>query len=283
MNLLETIDKNRMVTFKNELLSSPFRKQPELTLSTAQTKLILFLVSLIDMDDKEFNEVKISYRQFCEHFGFSYDGGKSKKLIRHQLVSLSGKNVYLKNEDGTVETLYHWLAPIHIYPKEYKIGFKLADELRPYYLELKNNFTQYQLGYVTEFRNKYSFLLYDTLKRWSTYNKGEFFYPIETAKADLSMGKYEDMRDFTRHVLKPAVEEINNKSDLHVVYRFAKAGRKITTICFTIRTKSEKALNEIKATWDTEKEAYSEEKEAFAENLAQLVLDGFDDYEEVEI
>ena len=283
VNILETVDKNRMVAFKNELLASPFRKSPELMLSTPQAKLILLLVSLIDMDDTEFKEYEITFKQFCEHFGISYEGGKSRKLIREQLRALMNKELIILEENGTVEAHYHWLGRSKIYLNEHKIKVKLSEDLRPYYLGLKRSFTQYQLGYVAEFKNRYSFLLYDILHRWMPYKQGEFYYPIEEAKADLCFGRYEDTRDFTRYVLKPAIEEINKKSDLFVVWNYAKSGRKITSICFTIKTKKEDVLEEMKAAWSKKTDVYASEKKAFEDNQEQLYLEGFCEYEEEDV
>ena len=277
-NILDTIDKRRVVAFKNELLKSAYRKNPELVLSVAQTQLILYCVSMINRDDTEFREVIITPKQFCEHFGFSYNGGNSRKVIIDQINDLMKKRVDIDEPGRTVHC--HWVDAINEYKDEKNpdkivaIGIVLSRFLKPYYLGLKDNFTAYQLGFAG-FKKRQSFLLYDFLKRWENY-KGICYYPIEDAKRELcEEGRYQDIRDFKKRILIPAVEEINEKSDIRVVWNFAKEGRKVKSICFKIVRKDKEDIDEIKATWNINKNAETPEEKAISELEGQLIIEGF--------
>lgn len=279
MSILKKVNPNKSVAFKNELLASPYKKHPALSLSVPQTKMILYMVSQINMGDKEFKPVQLNFKEFCSEFNISYEGGKNRELLKTHVYSLMSK--ILEIREGSSVAIYHWLEKARIDFSSQTIELTLANAMRPYYLELKENFTTYQLGYVSEFKNKYSFLLYDILKRWQNYNSGEFYYSIDNLRNDLVPGKYPDMRDFNRYVFKPAIAEINQKSDILIDYRFIKEGKSIKTVCFLIKQKDTKALNKIKSKWNTDLDLYSAEKEAFEDMREQLCFEGFDTEEVV--
>lgn len=276
---MKKVNPNKSVAFKNELLTSPYKKHPALSLTVPQTKMILYLVSQINMNDTEFKPVQVNFIDFCKEFNISYKGGNNRELLKNNVYSLMRKLVEIK--EGSAVSIYHWVEKAKIDFKSQVIELTLANAMRPYYLELKENFTTYQLGYVSDFKNKYSFLLYDILKRWQNYNNGEFYCNVDKLREDLAPGKYPDMRDFNKRVLKPALAEINEKSDLIVKCGFVKEGKKIKTVCFFISQKDTKTLNEIQSTWNDDFDLYSAEKRIFEELEGQMLFEAFEDDEEV--
>jgi plasmid replication initiation protein len=129
--------------------------------------------------------------------------------------------------------------------------------IAPILLELKKWFTIYDLKVIAEFNNKYAILLYRFLKKQIGLIKGkkreqeEITIRVKYPQLITALGamNYKRVADFNRHALKPAVKEINQKSDLEIIdVRKIRLGRggKTVAVDFKIREKGQqsKDLNE---------------------------------------
>jgi len=126
--------------------------------------------------------------------------------------------------------------------------------IMPYLIELKSNFTQYAISDIMELNSKYSIVLYKWLCMF--YNQYEHYSmngkrrneqlenyrnPVIKIK-DLremtdTLNEYKEMSNFTREVLKKAVDEINVYTHFDVTYEKIKKGRSIESIQFHIKKK----------------------------------------------
>ena len=242
MAFLDKYELTKVISMSNDILKSEYYTQPELELTIQQKKLLMFLISKISRDDKEFKAETIHLSDYCDLFGISYEGGYNKKAVRRSILSLGKKCFMLPLPDGT-EELCRWVGKVNFDPKREVIKIKLAEELRPYYLGLNERFTAYQLGYTVNFRSKYSYILYEFFK--SHEFKHCFYYDVETAKKELAYGKYKSFTDFKRYVLDPAVKEINEQTDINVKYQAVKEWKSYTNLYFCVEKKRGKALAKV--------------------------------------
>ena len=150
---------------------------------------------------------------------------------------------------------------------------KFNNELRNHVLGLEKNYTNLELAVMTDFKRNTSFRLYEVLKKEAykipkgskeayiqvEYNICELRFIIGLANSDdpivknamANMGKlidwdalyekldkkdkkYEEWRDFQRRVIKPAQEELEEKSDIRFEYEGIREGRRTKRIIFTI-------------------------------------------------
>jgi hypothetical protein len=124
----------------------------------------------------------------------------------------------------------------------------IHDELKPYLLQLKRNYTQYNLAAVANFRNSYSIRFYELLKMRQNMGKGGQFY-IEYTLAELKklLGiqshEYKQATDLRARVIKPALEEINTQTDLKIIQTdYIKKGRAIHAINIVAEPKKQRML-----------------------------------------
>lgn len=275
MNNLKKINPNRSITVKNSFFDSLYRNHPLMELSVPQMKLILALVSQIDaINDTDVSPVSMDIKDFCDNFNISFQGGRNRQLLEDNVTNLMEK--VLRVEEGRSVTLHHWVEYARIDYDTQTIDLMLSRTVLPYYIQIKRNFTTYKLGFVSGFKSKYTFLLYEILKKKQTEKNGQFFIPIEKLKQELSGDKYSDNKDFRVRVLEPAVAEINEKSDILVSYGISKKGNKANNVCFTIRQKKKKDIEAIQATWPQNFDLYKEEKKIFAELNEQALLESFE-------
>lgn len=118
----------------------------------------------------------------------------------------------------------------------------------PYLLQLATQageqgafYTRYGLRYVLPMRGQYSTRLYEILKSYQKNNR-EWFFDLEELKRVLDAQSYDRWPDFRRRVLEPAVEEINNFTDLNVAFDTEKEGRKIARVTFFMAGKNKEDL-----------------------------------------
>lgn len=143
-------------------------------------------------------------------------------------------------------------------------------ELRPHILSLTGNYTSYELSVLTGFSKNSSFRIYELLKSHLykakneegvkvEYNISELRFMIGLADSDAknvrnalaSMGKdidwdelyekldkkdrkYESWYDLQRYVIKPAKEELEQKSNVRFDYKGIREGRKMGKILFVV-------------------------------------------------
>lgn len=107
--------------------------------------------------------------------------------------------------------------------------------------EMGEYYTGYSLQYILPMSSQYSPRLYELLKSYQKNNR-EWFFNIEELKRILDAQSYDRWPDFKRRILEPAVNEINEYSDLNVAYDTEKEGRKVTRVIFYMAGKGQQAL-----------------------------------------
>ncbi|MFI3215368.1 MAG: replication initiation protein [Methylococcales bacterium] len=138
----------------------------------------------------------------------------------------------------TIESRIRWVYRIAYLPKEGKVTLSFSPPVIPFLSELSENFTQYKIENVLNFRSTYSFRFYELFKSWM---QSEKVLTIEWIKEYFLLGdSYTRTNNFQDRVIKPAIEEINKYSDLRVSYEPIKEGRKIVAFKFVFMCISEK-------------------------------------------
>lgn len=104
---------------------------------------------------------------------------------------------------------------------------------------LKQFFTQYLLEQTAQLKSTYSVRLYELLIQWKSMKKTPPI-DLDTFREQLGIGinEYQRMGNFKLRVLDPAIEEINEKTDIKTKYKNIKKGRTITGFEFTVVSKN---------------------------------------------
>ncbi len=124
---------------------------------------------------------------------------------------------------------------------EYENGrmtVRLTDFALPLFANVKSNFTQFELQGALALNSKYSKRLYWMLSRWK--KQGGKDYPLTELRQLLGLeddsrrkGKYVANGEFTR-IVRRAVQEINDITDIDVECRWHKCSRSIVSVSFVI-------------------------------------------------
>ena len=229
------IPRNKTVRKSNELI-----QKSRFNLTLQQQKIILFLISQISPFDDEFKSYSFDILEFCKICGIDVKGGKSYADLKENIKAIADKSMWITMPDNeNKEILFRWIEEPTIEKYSGIIELKLNKALKPYLLQLRENYTQYDIVFTLLFKSKYSIRLYELIKSIHFDERNTYITEINLDKLKVLMGAetYKTYQDFKRFALMPAIDEINNTSDKSISYIPIKKGRKVVSIRLTIETK----------------------------------------------
>ncbi|ESK78022.1 RepB family plasmid replication initiator protein [Lactococcus lactis] len=164
-----------------------------------------------------------------------------------------------------------------------KVMIRFNQDIIPYLIELKQNFTKYALSEIMELNSKYSIILYKWLSmQYNQYehysNKGgrraeqvENYRNPSISVKELrtitdTVNEYKETYHFFRYIVENSLKEINAHTSFNVSYEKIKKGRSIDSIVFHIEKKRTADDNSYKL----EDQAYIEGKKAKEETEKDL-------------
>ena len=219
--------REHLIVKDNKLIQNVRRRKYELT--ALEQKILGFIISLIKPPKNAAEEPQYRYsfdvRLFCKVCGIDYDNGKNYANVKAALQKLSDNSFWI--EEGDDEVLLRWID-----------STRITDEIAPYLFDLQERFTQYELYQTLALKGAYSIALYELWKSHSF--KEKIVISMDDLRTYLSIAdKYKDYRDFKKRVIEPAVEEVNQYTDLNIKWEPYKQGRSYVAITFYIEKKKQ--------------------------------------------
>lgn len=227
---------NHLVTQKNELVEA-HHVDP---LSVNEQKVVLTMISMIEPTDDDLKTYLLSVRDFAEMIGLKGESTYSEiKKISKTLVS-KVVEIPIGKKDWIVAT---WASSVRYRSSEGTVEFSFDSKLKPYLLQLKNQFTSYRLSNILNLKSTYSIRLYELVKKWQ--HLGRWECSVDELRGFLgakSVKSYSVYGNFKNRVLSPALVELNEKTDVQISFNEIKKGRSVERIEFTIQHAPEKEI-----------------------------------------
>ena len=241
----------RVVVQHNALAEARYR------LSLRAQKLLIRLIAELDQRSDDFSEVRLSLDDFavlaaherCDVTFAHFCDAAEQFLGRFVAITQPP----IAGEEQSRQLLCHWISSIEKNPNDKSINFSFDKKLRPYLLGLKRTFFVYRTLYAFNLGSAYGIRLYqwaksrEYLKRPQQVTVDELRLSLGTIEFD-GRGKVvkESLRryaDFNRVAVRPAMKEINEKTDISLAFREVKRpGTKIVaSLVFTVRQKEASA------------------------------------------
>ena len=227
------IDYQRSLTVvkSNEMI-----RQGRFDLTLVEQRIVLYIVSKIKPGDTEFRTVSMSIKEFCAVTGIAYQQNLSQ--LKDNVKELADKSIWFQRPGTKTKTLIRWIEKPELEEDSDIIRIRLDSDLMPYLLQLRSNFTEYQLLNILALRSRHSVLLYELLK--SYLHIGYYEISLEQLRDYLRLTDgYEETKYFNRDVVVPAVSEINEYTDIEVECQYLKKGKFISGYGFTITEQTE--------------------------------------------
>lgn len=217
----------RNIVKSNQINDAAFK------LSVIEYRLILLLISQLQEEDFEGG---LKYHFHTKYIYKLFNMTKNKDAyarIRDAVTSLHTKTVKIKC--GKVEIQHNWLISSYYSHENGNFVLELNPNLKPYLLDLKGHFTQYRLNNVLALPTMRSIRLYELLKQYVKIGNRKFESATLRLQLGLDADDYPKSYDFKTRILKPAIKEINSKTDIHVELIELKDGRNIRGYQFMIQ------------------------------------------------
>ena len=249
VNLLPALDNQakRMVVQHNALAEARYR------LSLRSQKLLIRLIAELDQRSDDFSEVNLRLSDFAEFSAqerndvtFAHFIEAAEQFLG-RFVAISQPPV--PGEAQARQLVCHWISSLEKNPNDKSITFSFDKKLKPYLLGLNRSFFVYRTLYAFNLGSAYGIRLYqwaksrEYLKRPQKISVDELRCSLGTIEFDArghvvkeSLKRY---ADFKRVALKPALREINEKTDITLVFKELKQpGTKIViALVFSVRQK----------------------------------------------
>lgn len=223
-------DKTLTVRQSNSLIEASYR-----IASVGEGRLIRALIAQINPSDEDFKLYRVSVSDFARIFDIT--GEAAYEQIKKAADELTSRNI--KIEKGNSWLFMNWLSSAEYIQGNGYIELCFDKKLKPYLLQLKGYFTQYELESVVSFKSAYSIRIYELLKaeQFKAVRSGKFSKTFSYEELRVILGvvdnEYSQFAFFRVNVIEIAVREINASSNLEIArVDYPKTGRKITHIVF---------------------------------------------------
>lgn len=217
-------------------------------LSVREQRCVLYAISKIKPEDTAFQEYTFSLSDFYTLCGLADESYTELKGI---LKGLRDRSWTAVTDDKGTESTVSWFNKVRTNKREGRVTIRFDDDMMPYLLQLtKQNafYTSYNLQYVLPMSSQFSPRLYELLKSYQKNNR-EWFFPTEELQRLLNAENYsKNFNDFRKRVLDPAIEEINQYTDLNIAMDVVREGRggRVVRVIFYMAEKSDDALLDAK-------------------------------------
>jgi plasmid replication initiation protein len=216
-------------------------------LSARQQKLLLYAIAMIEPNAAEFGKIRVSVEDYSALTGLETDN-LYRDLRETALAIREAPLVVDHVEPGMKKPMRRHSAWFEYVDEADGSGFvtiKLTSWLKPYLLQVRREFFQFQLGFALDLKSEYSIRLYQYLKRWEfakrrTITVEQLRLEIGATEIDrkgnIVRVNLEQYKHLKSRAINPAVEEINRETDLSVSYsetRFPRS-KAVQSLTFTI-------------------------------------------------
>lgn len=199
-------------------------------ITAIQFKILLHMISKVDMSLEDFQPITIQISEFQK---FANINTKAiYEVIEAQAEKLKNKSIFY--EDDEVKLSTNLLSSWKYHKKKGCYTFRFDPELKPFLLDLKENFTVYDIRNIIQLNSAYAIRFFEFCKQFE--NLGRFEMQIDEIKHLFKIeAKYKNYYDFKKYVIEQARKELKTYSELYFdIDKEVKQSRKVVALRFKI-------------------------------------------------
>ena len=224
---MSKVEKENLVVKHNALINATSKYKYE----TNELKLICTLISNIDnQKDKGFDIKYMNLRDL----NFSEKDITNVEYITNLCESIMSKPFKIG------KGVFNWFSGL-VYDNGV-IEYAFDKRLKPYLLELKDNFTRYNISNILKLRSSYSIQIFELLSQYKTI--GTRSITIDEFRKLLKIPKTYKNNDLKR-LIEGVQKDLKNNTTLSFEFSFKKLGKSFNSIDFQIFDNYEN-INKIK-------------------------------------
>lgn len=206
----------------------------------------IFYMLLAEMKEGDNKEKAPPYYPYYKINFHDLERRMGRKIKMDELIEASNGLVFKsyrvnKNQGGELSSCL--ISSIENLPEENSIELGVDTVIKPYLLELKKDYTEYELDTLLSLKSKYSKRMYEILSQYK--EESNLQISVDELKCilgifDTKTGEdiYSGWNMFEMNVLETPQKELKKHGDLEFTYDLIKTGKKYTDIVFHIKKKS---------------------------------------------
>lgn len=216
---------NLSVTKSNCLIDARYK------LPVQAQKLVIACLGKIDPRHEVPREVNLTASEFSELMGI--DIKNAHRELYKAADKLYNSDIVLHENGEEIEL--RWIQEKAKKLKgEGAIRLVWSDRVLRYISQLRGNFTSYKLRNIAELQSGHAIRVYELLMRFQDTGERDIF--LDDFKSALGIAdKYPEFKVLNRDVLKPAIKELNQRSDLVVECETIRRGRTVEKLKFSFK------------------------------------------------
>lgn len=213
------INKKDLVVKHNALINATNDYKYE----TNELKLISSLIASINNTyDKEFKKYEDQYFDLKE-LNFSEEEITNTIYIKKLCVSIMSKAFVIN------KSIYNWFTKLEC--EEGIIKYEFHNDLTPFLLDLKEQFTKYHLKDILKLRSSYSIQIFELLMQYKTIKQRKM--TLEELRNILNIPNSYRNVDI-RRMLEGVQKDLEKNTSITFNFEFEKLGKQFNSIIFNI-------------------------------------------------
>ena len=220
----DTVNKPNKVTQKlpNPLIDARYK------LPVDEQKILFTLLSKINEANSEHDGfIIITQKEITDTCHFDAKSGAA--IILNGIKGLRRRNLDLEDEQGKT-IITGWITAAEFTADKETVIIEYDMRLKEKMLNLRENYTTAPTGLLMSFRRDYSPKFYAWLKQFPLGKRCTYSLEFFIVHFDLPESYKSNFTHFRRKFFEPCIKEINEISDIGVVYDYVKEGRAYTKI-----------------------------------------------------
>lgn len=228
---------------KNNIRQSNFLIEARYKLTTQEFRIVSIIKSMVSQGDEDFKEYRINLKDIAKIIEVT--GDSLIPDLKKATNGLLRKPLVIYHNGATIQM--NWISSYKHIKGNTFVQIRLDPELKPYLLQIKSHYTDFELKELLSLKSFYSYRIYELMKQYHPSIPKRSFVLEELKEILGCQDSYPSYSNFREKVLEPAVLEINSNKQLKLSLRFEadKLGKKVNGITFFIyerNTDSEKVI-----------------------------------------
>lgn len=229
----ESTPNRDLIVSSNELIHAKYH------FSLWQKRVFMYFVSQIGKEASDFGLQKVYIADLVRFFE-SDQNGTVADIIENVPRQLYETSIQVPSRDaegherfGEVRLVTKYTKPQDKHPGNAYIELKFNEDLKPHLLDLKKQFSKYELRYIIHLQSAHAIRIYEILKSHQ-YQK-TIDLDVDYLKVILEVAeKYKLYGDFKRKIIDKAQADLAQFCDIAFSYQEIKSGKKVVTLRFSI-------------------------------------------------
>ena len=204
-----------------------------------ELKMLLMVIAKIKKEDKDFTPYRIYASEFRDLSAVKGHHAYYKYLLKTSRA-LRRKEIVIQTEKGHLITGY--FSDIELYKNDGYMDFYISPKMLPYLLQLKREFTVYDIRNVINCKSVHSIRLYQLLKQYEKIGQRAITLKVLKFTLGLDPDQYPRWNNFRARILEISRKELKKHSDIYFEYETKRLGRKVDKVIFTIKKQRQQRL-----------------------------------------